>query len=427
MIKVMHVITTLGPAGAETMLLRMVSAMDQARFENEVISLTGILDLAVQMRAAGVRVRTLEMKTDVPNPLPVMRLTRWMRESKPDVVHTWMYHANLVGALAARFAGNVPVVWGIHHSVLDPRVDKLRTMLVNRTCAFFSRKLAARIVCCSEASSGLHMKLGYAHEKLEVIPNGFDLEQVRPDPTARRSLREELGVPNDALVIGIAARFHPHKDHRNFTWAAARLRKQIPAVHFLLCGMDITWENSQLAGWIDAAGIRDCCHLLGLRQDMSRLFAAMDIATTSSRSEAFPIVIGEAMACGTPCVVTDVGDSAMIVGETGIAVPPGDPNALAEAWRTLLEAGSEVRRRLGIAARARVQQHFALPAVVERYQAIYTELATGRREGVPSPRLAHCTKIEGRAQQSSFPMFSPWDDIVSGKEKRPSHANSALH
>jgi glycosyltransferase involved in cell wall biosynthesis len=381
MTKVMHVITTLGPAGAETMLSRMVSAMDRENFENEVVSVTDILDLAPRLRSVGVRVRALGMKAGLPNPLLVMRLAQWMRESRPDVVHTWMYHANLVGGIAARFARNIPVVWGIHQSALDPRVDKQRTIFVNRACALLSRKLAARIVCCSQAALGLHRELGYANEKLEVIPNGFDLEQVKPDPYARESLRKELGIPADALVIGIAARFHPHKDHRNFTWAAARLRQQMPSVHFLLCGLDITWENSQLAGWINAAGIRDCCHLLGVREDMSRLFAGMDIATTASRTEAFPIVIGEAMACGTPCVVTDVGDSAMIVGDTGIVVPPGDPSALAEAWRKLIEGGPEVRRRLGIAARNRVRERFALPAVVERYQAIYRELANARREG----------------------------------------------
>ncbi len=152
MIKVMHVITTLGPAGAETMLSRVASGMDGARFENEVVSLTGILDLAERIQGMGVRVRTLGMKTSVPNPLLVMRLAQWIRESKPDVIHTWMYHANLVGALAARLAGGIPVVWGIHHSALDPRVDKRRTVLVNRVCAFLSRRFPARIVCCSEAS-----------------------------------------------------------------------------------------------------------------------------------------------------------------------------------------------------------------------------------------------------------------------------------
>src|SRR6266436_693215 len=389
MIKVMHIITTLGPAGAENMLCRIAGGMDRARFENEVVSLTGILDLAEKMRSIGVRVRTLGMKKAIPNPLLVMRLAKWIRESKPDVIHTWMYHANLIGSLAARLAGNVPVVWGIHHNTFDPRVDKRRTMLVNRACALLSRKFAARIVCCSEASLRVHKRLGYAAEKLEVIPNGFDLEQVKPDPTARALVREELGIPADTLLIGIAARFHPQKDHRNFVRAAARLHKQMPEIHFLLCGLDVTRQNSQLAAWIEAAGVRDCCHLLGVRRDMSRLFAGMDIATTASLSgEAFPLVIGEAMACGTPCVVTDVGDSALIVGETGRVVAPGDPDALAEEWRKLVAAGPGVRRSLGMAARRRVQQHFALPAIVERYQTIYAQLAARTLRGMPSPSLS---------------------------------------
>ncbi len=392
MIKVMHIITTLGPAGAEIMLSRVISGMDRTRFENEVVSLTGILDLAERMRGIGAGVRTLNMKTSAPNPLLVMRLAEWIRESKPDVIHTWMYHANLVGALAARVAGDVPVVWGIHHSALDPRIDKRRTMFVNRACAFLSRKLPARIVCCSEASLRLHKKLGYTTELLEVIPNGFDLEQAKPIPTAPLSLREELGVPTDAILIGIAARFHPHKDHCNFVQAAALLHKQLPEVHFLLCGLDVTWQNPHLAEWIQAAGIGDRCHLLGVRQDMPRLFAGMDIATNASCSEAFPMAVGEAMACGTPCVVTDVGDSALIVDKTGIVVPPGDPHALAKAWRKLIEAGFAARHRLGMAARHRVQQHFALPAIVERYQAIYARLATERLQSAPSPSLSECAR-----------------------------------
>src|SRR5260370_551889 len=186
-----------------------------------------------------------------------MHLAQWIRESKPDGIHTGMYHGNLVGALAARLAGGIPVVWGIHHSALDPRVDKRRTVLVNRVCAFLSRRFPARIVCCSEASLRIHKNLRYAAEKMEVIPNGFDLEQVKPDPTARASVREELGIPADANLIGIAARFHPQKDHLNFIRAAARLQKQIPQIQFLLCGLDIAWQNSQLVEWIGVGlGVR---------------------------------------------------------------------------------------------------------------------------------------------------------------------------
>ncbi len=392
MIKVMHIITTLGPAGAENMLCRIAAGMDRTRFENEIVSLTGILDLAGKMQSIGVPVRTLGMQKAVPNPFLVMRLARWIRESKPDVIHTWMYHANLIGSLAARLAGNVPVVWAIHHNAYDPRVDKRRTMVVNRACAFFSRRLAARIVFCSEASLRTHKMLNYAAEKLEVIPNGFDLDQVKPDPTARVSLRAELGIPADAIVIGFAARFHPHKDHRNFIRAAERLHKLMPDVHFLLFGMGISWENEPLAAWIDSAGVRERCHLLGLRQDISRLFSGMDIATTASRSEAFPIVVGEAMACGTPCVVTDVGDSALIVENTGTAVAPEDPHALAEAWRSMIDAGPAVRQRLGIAARDRVQRRFALPAIVESYQKIYAQVAASPHRELSSVEFSQIAR-----------------------------------
>jgi glycosyltransferase involved in cell wall biosynthesis len=392
MIKVMHVITTLGAAGAETMLCRIATRMDGTRFENEVVSLTRVMDLAKSIQAIGIRVRALGMQKSKPNPFLLMRLARWIRQSKPDVIHTWMYHANLVGAIAARLAGDVPVIWGIHHGALDPRIDKRRTILVNRACALLSHKIPTRIVCCSEASLRVHQKLNYAAEKLEFIPNGFDLEQTKRDPAARAAIREELGIPFDTILIGIAARFHPLKDHRNFIEAAARLREHIPDVHFLLCGMDITWRNSQLVRWVDAAGIRDCCHLLGQRRDVCRLFAGVDIATTASRSEAFPIAVGEAMACETPCVVTDVGDSAAIVGDTGVVVPPEDPEALAEAWRKLICAGPAVRRRLGVAARRRVQQYFALPTIVERYQDIYMKVGSRTADRLPSSSLSQCSR-----------------------------------
>src|SRR5437870_6531064 len=147
MIKVMHVITTLGPAGAETMLCRIASGMDSTRFENEVVSLTGVLDLAERMQAIGVRVRTLGMKKSVPNPLLVMRLAQWIRESKPDVIQTWMYHANLVGALAARLAGDVPVVWGIHK---DRKSTRLNSSHVAISYAVFclKKKIKNFIVYC---------------------------------------------------------------------------------------------------------------------------------------------------------------------------------------------------------------------------------------------------------------------------------------
>jgi glycosyltransferase involved in cell wall biosynthesis len=244
--------------------------------------------------------------------------------------------------------------------------------------ARLSRRIPARIVCCSEATRRVHVQMGYASDKMLVIPNGIDLGRFRPDPRARRSVRAELGLDSEAPLIGMVARFHPLKDHSTFVQAASRLA-QLLDVHFLLCGAGIDVENAELASWIEQAGLSDRFHLLGRREDTPRLFASLDLSTLSSRSEAFPLVVGEAMACGVPCVVTDVGDAAVIVGTTGIVVPPQDPGALAEAWRRLIEDGPELRRRLGDLARQRIEERYGLADVVTEYECLYRSLAQGDR------------------------------------------------
>lgn len=388
MVKVAHVITDLAPGGAELLLCRLIRAIDTGRFQSEVICLTDLDDLAGSIRAAGVPVRILGMSRTAPSPWLVARLIRWLRQSNAQVVHTWMYHANLIGGLAARLAGNIPVVWGIHQADLDPRWNKRRTLWTAKGCARLSGSLPRRIVFVSHESLRVHAAAGYAAGRMDVIPNGFDLGEFRPDAAARRSVRCELEIPIDAPVIGLASRFHPQKDHDTFIRAAGRLHDTHPDVHFVLCGRGVVRGNRLLAEWIAGAGIGSRCHLLGPRRDTARLFAAMDIATSSSASEAFPLAVGEAMACGTPCVVTDVGDSALIVGDTGRVVAAGDPDALARAWRELINAGPGCRRALGDAARRRVAQHFDLPSVLERYQSIYAELAANVGHAVHASPLA---------------------------------------
>ena len=210
-----------------------------------------------------------------------------------------------------------------------------------------------------------------------VIPNGFDLAAFRPDPPARWSVRHELSIPAETPLIGLVGRFHPQKDHQTFVQAAAWLHTRLPETHFLLCGDGITWENPTLAAWIETAGLRPCFHLLGRRDDIPRLTAALDLASSSSAyGEGFSNVIGEAMACGVPCVVTDVGDAALLVGSTGRVVPPRTPQALAQEWYALLALEREGKEQLGRAARQRIEAHFSLPAIVARYEALYAALAS---------------------------------------------------
>jgi len=380
-ISILCLITSLCDGGAETMLHRLLSRLDRKRFSPRVVALvdTDAGPMSKKIEELGVPVRFLGMRPGRPNPASLLRLIHWLRHDKPDVICTWMYHADLAGGLAAWFAGGIPVAWGIRHGDLSVEGNKRLTLFTVKVCAYLSRWLPDRIVCNAEVSRRTHVAAGYVAEKMIVIANGSDLENFKPDPVARESVRKELRIPEAAQLIGLIARFDPQKDHRNFVQAARLLHHDRPDVYFILCGDGVNWENEKLTRWIEAAGIRHRCCLLGRRDDIPRLTAALDIATLSSFGEGSPNVVIEAMSCGIPCVVTDVGDSAQIVGDTGLVVPPRNPEALAKALRTMLDFGQEARSRLGMTARQRIVQHFSLSATVARYEQLFEELACGAR------------------------------------------------
>jgi glycosyltransferase involved in cell wall biosynthesis len=382
----MHVITGLGVGGAEVMLHRLLEASNREADAHEVVSLTELGEIGGRLLALGVPTVALGMRRSgvrLPDPVRVLRLARLMRAFRPDVVQTWLAHADLLGGIAARVARVPRVVWGIHNSTIDPIRTRRTTQWTVAACARLSRSIPDVIVSVSRAARDVHVAAGYDPSKFVLIPNGFDLAQYRPDPEARAGARAELGLPPEAVVIGLPARFDPQKDHANFVRAAARLAARRPCARFVLCGLDTGAENAELAGLLAAHRLRDRFHLLGRRDDMPRVLNALDIASLSSAfGEAFPLAIGEAMACGVPAVVTDLGDCAHLLGDTGRVVPPRDPAALADAWEALVALGPEGRRALGLAARERVATHFALPRIAEQYAALYRRAAAGA--GAPS-------------------------------------------
>jgi glycosyltransferase involved in cell wall biosynthesis len=315
------------------------------------------------------------MTPGFPNPVALLRLTRILKQERPDVLQTWLYHSDLMGGLAAKLAGGIPVAWGIRQTDVSSAGNSLMTWLTARLCARLSGVLAERIICCSEAARRSHGAIGYAKGKMIVIPNGSDLDAYRPNPESAASVRKELGIPPDAVIVGLVGRFHPQKDHQNFAKAAGILCRGRSHVQYILCGQGITAANRALTGWLDAAGIRSQCHLLGTRDDMPRLTAAFDIGMISSFGEGFPNVISEAMSCGVPCVVTDVGDASAIVGDTGRIVPSRNAEALAAALRDMVDLDANLRRQLGAAARRRIVENFNLPHIAVRYQDVYEHLA----------------------------------------------------
>lgn len=373
--RIVHVITGLDAGGAETMLLKLVSRIDRRAFDNAVISLTGLGMLGPRIAALGVGVGALGMSPTLPSPMAFWALVRRLRAAKPDIVHCWMYHGNLVGGLAARLAGAPRVVWSIRQTNVDALSIKRRTIAVVKLGAWLSRTLPDAILGNAETSRIGHVALGYDAGRYQVIPNGFDLERFRPDMEARASVRAELGLGVDAPLIGLVARLDAQKDHATFLRAAALLKARRPDVRYVLVGGGVSLDDASLAALVGENGVRDVVHLLGHRDDVPRLTAALDIATSSSIGEGFANAIGEAMASGVPAVVTDAGDSAAIVGDTGLVVPTRDPRALAEAWASRLALSPTERARLGAAARARVAAHWSLDAVVGRYEAFYRDLA----------------------------------------------------
>lgn len=372
--RVLHIITGLGAGGAEMMLYKLLSAMDRDRYAAMVISLTDEGSMASRIRSLGVPVHALGMKRGIPNPWIGLRLVGMMRREKIQLVQCWMYHADLLGGLAARIAG-VPVIWGLRQSNLARELNRCTTLWTVKACARLSALVPCRIVCGSNAAWRAHVEQGYAASKMVLIPNGFDMDIFRPDKEARALARASLGLKDqETPLIGLVARFDPQKDHANFIAAAGLLHMRMPEARFVMCGDGVVWSNSLLTEKIEAAGIRNRFHLLGQRDDVPEILSALDVACSSSCGEGFANVIGEAMACCVPCVVTDVGDSAVVVGDTGRVVPARNPGALAAGLYELLSMPVEDRRRMGDAARRRIATNFSLSAVAARYASLYAEV-----------------------------------------------------
>lgn len=375
MIKLAFVTTALATGGAEMMLHKLLQYLDRSRFEPAVISLRDKGQLGTRIEALGVPVHAMGMNPGIPNPFRFWALVRLLRRLRPDVVQTWMYHADLLGGIAARLAGCSRVVWGIRNSNLDARLTKRSTRWVVQTCARLSSCVPARIISCSQLALEVHAALGYQADKMQVIPNGFDLERFRPDPDARLGVRSELGVAPETPLVGLIARFDLQKNHLGFVEAAALVHREWPDVHFLLAGSGVDASNAALVSAISSRGLSSNVHLLGRRDDVPRLMAALDVLASSSYGEAFPNVLGEAMACGVPCVVTDVGDSAEIVGNTGRVVASGDMAGLARHIVALLELPIDEKRALGERARQWVEERYEINGIARLYSQFYNELA----------------------------------------------------
>ncbi|MBX3644881.1 MAG: glycosyltransferase [Rubrivivax sp.] len=378
--KVVHVIVGLEVGGAELMLQRLLlTQRAQGAMAATVIALTRLGPVGQRLRDRGIEVIALGMRTPLGAPRAVWRLRGLLQRLHPDVVQTWMVHADLLGGLAARAAGLRAVIWGIRTT--DFSINPLATRAVRWLCARLSSTLPHVIVCAAEASRRAHVQAGYDASRMLVIPNGFDASAWQPQPGLGEPLRREFGLAPGDLVVGCVGRFNVAKDQGNFIAAAAHVAAQRTDCRFVLVGRGMERGNAELMQWIEATGHAARFVLLGERTDVAACMAAMDIFVLPSRSEGFPNALGEAMAMALPCVATDVGDAAVLLAETGRIVPPRNPAALADAVLALATLPPTQRHQLGQAARERVLERFSLQQTCERFTALQRQVAAeaGRR------------------------------------------------
>jgi glycosyltransferase involved in cell wall biosynthesis len=372
--KVLHVITGLAQGGAEAVL---ASVIGELRSETDfvVVSLMSKGVYGGRLEKLGVPVFCVGMKKRPGDLFKLWKLYRIIRREKPDVVQTWMYHANLFGGIAARMAGVKRIVWGLHHSTLDRRHDSFTTLLIARLGGLFSPCLCDRIISCSKRAAKIHIDANYSRKRMIVVPNGYAVERFAPNADKRELARKACGFPEDAVVFGLAARYNPQKDHATFLHAAMLVKKAATGRRalFAMCGDGVDEQNEEIKRLVDECGLASDIALMGRLDDMPAFMNAIDFnVLSSSHGEAFPNVLCEAMACGTPCIATDVGDCAEILADTGWIVSPRAPEKLAEAMLAAMNEPASRAKERRVAARARIVENYDIRKIAQEYYKIWT-------------------------------------------------------
>lgn len=327
--KIVHITTGLNNGGAEGVLYRLVTH-DQDN-EHIVISMMDAGKYGPMLLDKGVKLYCLNMVQGKFSPKAIVKLYKILKKTKPNVVQTWMYHADLIGGLTAKIAGVKNIFWNLRQTNFDSDHTKASTIKIARLNAKLSKIIPKKIISCAQAAVKTHTDLGYDEEKIVVIGNGYDLSTFKIDDDSRNLIRDELNIGKNP-VIGMVGRYDPQKNHKGLIEALAIVKKNGYVFDLILVGRDLNEKNKTLLSQIRKSGLYEQTHLLDQRNDIPSIMNALDLhVLSSSYGEGFPNVIAEAMACGAPCIATDVGDSKIIVGKYGAIVEKNNSNDLSKA------------------------------------------------------------------------------------------------
>lgn len=369
--KIIFLTRALELGGAERQLVELAKGLHARGHNVLVVEFYGGGTLEADLLQAGIRLVNLEKRGRWHNVEFIRRLYELIRQERPDVLHGYLGVPNILAALTGMVCRGIKIIWGVRASDFDlSRYDWLTRVCYRAECLLSS--CADLIIANSTAGRDHAIRNGFPENKVMVIPNGIDTVRFIPDRDAGRRVRHEWGVEEEGCLIGLVARVDPMKDHSNFLKAAAIIKDKAPNYRFVSVGRGNSETLANLHAIASELGIQESVIWTGARNDMIAVYNALDIACSSSAfGEGFSNVIGEAMACGIPCVVTDVGDSAWITGDTGVVVPPRDPSALAEGILHLLKHRESTA---GERARARIVENFSLERMVTATEAALATL-----------------------------------------------------
>lgn len=368
-IKVLHVITSLGDGGAEALLYRICTSPIGNRFSHSVICLKSGGKYVDLLKKNNIPVFCLRMSF-FNLPIKFLRLVKLIRVISPQVVQTWLYHADLFGGLAAKLAGVKDIIWGIHNTNLDWRRSSFSSLLVLRTLIPLSYLVPSKIVCCAHAAKLIHIKMGYCEKKMITILNGYDTSFFCPDLRKRQAYRTDLQLNKSTFLVGMVARLDPQKDHLTFLKSIQRVTKNILNLKCLLVGKNVPNLDFEIAelNLTSSVILRDSC------SDLRGVYNSMDVfVLSSSYGEAFPNVIAEAMSCGVPCIATDLGDVSLLIGDCGIIVPPNEVGQLADSIEEMYyRSHTKEWNILKSAVRKRIIENFGEAKMLESYFRLWT-------------------------------------------------------
>lgn len=367
MIRIVHIITGLGSGGAENMLYKLLKYSDKSKYYHEVISLMDEGIIGKRIRDEGVKIHSLNVyKANIFK--SILNARRICKDF--DIINTWLYHADMFGFVIAKLLLNKKLIWNIRHSNLDKNANKSRTLMIVKINSLLSKKLDC-ITFNSNKSLETHLKVGFKNKNTIVIPNGFELNKFSFNEEKRNTLRRAFNLDKNCKALITVGRWDVQKDYLTLFKALSEIKNTHTNFKMIMVGTNLDECNEDLCNLTIKYDLRDKLMLLGRRNDIPEILSAADCYISSSLGESFSNSIGEAMACALPCIVTDVGDSKQIVGETNYVVNAKDFKGLAEAIGKFLDKSESPRN---FNSRNRIVENFDIRKVVKDYERNYQDI-----------------------------------------------------